>query len=1109
MLSIAQYTDVACLLEFTVCSSIVPLMDPNILLPSKCYASTLTTHKRTILTSDTKEYQKLVLEVARGRRLPKSLAGRLPPSALAWGILCRDAREKQSEQSTKAEDRAHTLELEQTFQHIGQLLILDRFRPMLLPRHISDLYAANLKASCSRQAASEEQSTLKNYSELEVKLGLSRDDVSTRVAHSSTSAVRNESSGVIASTTVDSRLQAQVYQHLLRHGHVQTPKWLVRQVSYLLTRLAGHDLSAVVDVFVPTNGGSVTQVDLSAASLRLGRALAQSFTNRKPSASSSLPGASSSMIASQMAKLLQTEAFPIEANSNSQDLRSSSSLSPSSSPSHSQFRHTRRQLAILETLWAVLMQLPTEESTGTSYESGIEDIKLWRDKFRLTIVHGLVPSSSGTQLPVSASGTLEVHSTIRRLGALFSCQSPSTTSSLVKLSQIVRWLVLTPLGQVDCKQHCLPSFPIGQLLRVAASDAEVSGGNVLFSTSKRDAIQAMRWISQVLGNMSRFTVTWHDADDSNSETTCMETDGCSILAVSFIHALAPCHFDISGFQYSRHVTQLTDGEVDAESNAKHFMSAPLERISVNHKAASKTTFDMVSEMTRRAEILVEDVLSNSRGGGQGTSACNSSGTSSRAWTSGVSCRLFQWCLRHYLATLSNKASQHGTLLHEAQYCYEAASFSSETFRLVSMVLLPLLCEKCDPAALLLGDDTGTTDAPTSSTQTGNPSKNGTNQILTMIRLVLICTAERFVQLREVEERHNDNLENSREGASNVSELDPSKSIVDPDIHMRNASQILLRMFFGGGSDADAPARQPRSPHTHRQNGRSLSGETADVLHGDDDEDVDMLLTMSSLVLSLLITVLEIGSSRRPKNEEEMIQSFHPILRTLAKWTQVPSQVGAATSTLNKSQSSSTACAGLADMSSYCMALIASRQAESSTEPDANNKNDNRSEATGQLMSRSNKWEEAIASSRHDLQSTQAPIRARGMVSLGKLARGHLGDADTSFKPPSKLIEEIGNPASPTSTGSSTDQPHRSRALEILELATKALLDAESYVFLAVSITSFECFSFVYLASKLPTLRTILFIHPGYPSRCCCWGPTSKGTYSHSGSCCWHRNTENK
>ena len=59
MLSIQQYTDIACVLEFVVCTCIVSKIQPHILL---------NLHDRI-------KYQ-----------LPKSLAGRIPKSALLWRL---------------------------------------------------------------------------------------------------------------------------------------------------------------------------------------------------------------------------------------------------------------------------------------------------------------------------------------------------------------------------------------------------------------------------------------------------------------------------------------------------------------------------------------------------------------------------------------------------------------------------------------------------------------------------------------------------------------------------------------------------------------------------------------------------------------------------------------------------------------------------------------------------------------------------------------------------------------------------------------------------------------------------------------------------------------
>ena len=1054
MLSIAHYTDIACLLEFTVCTSILPWMDPNILLSSKCYSNIPNMNNSSTLPSDTERYQEFVLEVTRGRRLPKSLAGRLPKNALAWGIIFRENIGKQQQKLSDTNCLSSSIELDQAFQHMGELLMLDRFRPMLLPRHIADLYAARLKAANTfSQLPSNQRNEFMQIRKLHIQLGLSINWESdgltstTRTSERSTTTTCIESAEMALPAGVESQMQAQAYQHLLRHGHIQTPKWLVQQVSRLLTQLASRDLSAVVDVFVPTHSSGLTHIDTSAASQRLGRALAQTYTLRAPQLSADRSDSLKiqAMLANQMAKLLETEAFPFVETSMRQESPSSTSTLPSTAKDHSMHRHTLRQLAILETIWATLMQLPASAPCRSSELDSNDHTNVWQNQIRPSFVHGILPPNTRKQVSSSPSDSLNIHLTIRRLGALFSCQSPSTKASPGKFAQICRWLLLAPLSPRDRDSQYLPSFPIGQLLRVASSDSTNCGGNVLFSASKHDAIQALRSMCHAFGSISQFAFTWRDASETSSgavnyETKCVKADGCSLFAMSVIYALAPCQFDNFGYRYYRHVT--------SEEDSKHQESPILENISVLQQSATISTSDVVADITKRAEIFVDSILLNGRG-------CQNHSTASAL---GLSCRLFQWCLRIFLSTLSTttESNRQRTPSPDTQHNFQAMAYTDESFRLVSMVLLPLLCEKCDPTELLLVNDTHSINSQ--APQEGSPISSNNNEVLGMVRLVLSCTAERFVALQEVVEHSNTRRTPLDDSVSlRGAEVDPtSNSLLDLDASMLNAAQIMRHIF-----DAAAPNGEPTTPGSssldiHDQQGGKIVEGSGGLVHDGSGEDDDLLLTISSLVLSLLITVLELGSSRRPENEEKMIQSFHPILKSLAEWTQAPSLTNAPASTgTSKSQSWLTACAGLADMSSYCMALIASRCSEPTPETIQKGENgDNHSNEIGSsrsLFGNGNKWEEALACSRDDLESPHPPIRARGMVSLGKLARGYLAEADTPhLKQSPKLIEEIDDRASLTRPRVKTGSNQSSGSLEILRLSTKALLDPESYVFLAVS-----------------------------------------------------------
>jgi hypothetical protein len=189
ILSLRNYTDVACATEFAVILGILPHLEPNVLLA----------------LPDRLRYS-----------LPKSLAGRLPRRLLL-------------QSNVVVELDSRVTELDAVARAIGNMISLDRFQPMLLPRHVADLYAALLQAN-----------------------------------HESPTTTR----GLpwLFQSTVPTLLQAKTFQTLLLFG-TKGPLWLRQAVSIYLTDLAVQDLSAIVQVFV------MPDINSSAAGIRLAKTL--------------------------------------------------------------------------------------------------------------------------------------------------------------------------------------------------------------------------------------------------------------------------------------------------------------------------------------------------------------------------------------------------------------------------------------------------------------------------------------------------------------------------------------------------------------------------------------------------------------------------------------------------------------------------------------------------------------------------------------------------------------------------------------------------------------------------------------------------------------------
>jgi hypothetical protein len=215
MLSIQNYTDVACLLELLACTSILPLLDVNILT---------------------------TVEERVGFFLPKAMKGRIPRKSLLWG----NAQPRSNDPSSRY------CELGDTLAVAGNLMLLDRFR-MLLPRHLTDLYAAVFQMEHSKE-----------------KSGASRSPENSSFQTFCSRTLPGYSYGGKSDggVVVESLLQARAYQTLLSRG-MKAPVWLRQRVSKLLADLACNDLDAIVQVFV--NPALVE--DRSSATLRLVQAL--------------------------------------------------------------------------------------------------------------------------------------------------------------------------------------------------------------------------------------------------------------------------------------------------------------------------------------------------------------------------------------------------------------------------------------------------------------------------------------------------------------------------------------------------------------------------------------------------------------------------------------------------------------------------------------------------------------------------------------------------------------------------------------------------------------------------------------------------------------------
>lgn len=865
MLSLRNYTDVACLLEFLVCGTILPHLEPHIL-------ATIQDRLR--------------------HQLPRTLAGRIPKACLL--LWCETV-----DLATAGGDGCDTSAvLYESAVTIANLVLLDRFRPMLLPRHLPDIYAALFQAEHLQQTRQQRQKQSQQQAQ-GAGYDVHADDASLAQRQPQKAALYLVL-GLYPSdsddpASVGPTLQAKAYQTLLVNG-VSSPLWLRRRVSPLLTELASRHLAAILAVFVPLQSHQ-QQAELSSSCRRLARTLLASSTS--PSASTTEP--LQHQLCRQLLGLL-TVAFPVGDGGTIQGSGTDVTLTVGDA------RISPRSMAVIQTAWAVLDLVPT-----SVVESSV--IQVW--------VRGLTATPTESRASPSEGGSRGIHATVRQIGALCAFVPPSIArrdgndrrdpSLPFVLHRLLESGILSQLARVACM---LPS------LVVAASTTTIT------ARARQDAQQTFRWICQAAYTAER------DGENAGEGT----------VVEAFVAALAPSNWDLAGNQYrSRELSSTETSSGNGNTSTSLFLQ--LEDVEIYQESNSQQSSssvnlpDIVERMTQRAQFFVDQIVSvlappppPAPDAGEG-GLQKGMGNGAR----GLPSHVFRMLLRTYLSRSV------GTQVER--------SLTPEVHRgrlqLVAAALLPILCEKCSQEQLLFGEE-----------------DHGVGLMILMREILshaLSTTIDATSDTRSVGMKH------SEETSSEEKSLDD---------------------FL------------------------ALDGETLE----------QTMSSLTSIVMSMLIAVLELGSQTRSKEEEDILQSFLPIMEELASQQsgnqRLPADEGAA----------------MADMASYGAALIASRRALSSHDG-AN------STSTTIPPSRGQKLRVVLEEAEKDIASSQPAIRARGMVSLGRLARGFAGALPNEKSPP--IIQELNESGEVVENDEMT-----ALILEILRLAIVALSDKESYVYLA-------------------------------------------------------------
>lgn len=857
MLSLQHYTDIACLVELTICSSVLPVLPDNVLTP---------VHERVRF------------------QLPKALKGRIPVSSLLWAS-------KQPpllpEISPTVTNKIATSELRVVVSVVGRLLLLDRFRPMLLPRHMPDLFAAILFSDELQNRLPPEpnvafsDSSLSSYRVVNERLM----GTGSRTGDATLVDGGGDSGG-----TVDPHWQAQTYQTLLRKGR-DAPVWLRTAVSKLLSAAATRDLGAIVTVFVH----EAAEQDQTAAALRLATALVpatMTFENDHGSFNDQYLHA----ICDQLLEILDFI------------LLDGRLLTVQTAQSGTTETRLRPQHATnIQTVWAVLDRIPERVLDGYFYQIIITND--W-----------ILKESTGSVHTECISG---IHRIVRRFGILLSVL-PKTAAG-VCISKICRLffkpLELPKMGTSNSKACASDlSFQI-TLLRAIVQLASTSC--VLKSIVKDDALLTLRlFVDAMLETSFR--------GESGSNDAAETASGIDVLAVALVYVLAPCNWDVGCF-----VCVLDD---EQNGGMCDYEPVRLRSAVVDEDSALAR---IVEGVEQRATLVILNILFD-RKVSKSSIKNHQDGAISYDKEKLVSL-IFRILLIAYFSSLNDEGMVNSAFVLPKLMCDAA-------FQLVPLVSLPLLCEACSPESLLFVD--------------------GDSSIFETIRIILAS-------------------------ASGCTTRDPHVNVVPSGV-----TSPALREFNARVSVAVITVTKG---HTYNL----TQGHSTEV-HRFGSVDNGMLLSLTSIVLSLLVGILELGARRRTLHDEQMLQSFADMLQSLAS-----------ISPCSDSSDTQGTQAQVAEMASYAAALIASRSAPIDADDNEQNKSVQKQQQQFVLAK--------IAQAEHDLMSDQPPLRARGMVTLRKLAN--------SFD--RRDIASL-----------SVEKHADSFLLRILHLSVRALADPESYVYLA-------------------------------------------------------------
>jgi hypothetical protein len=933
LLSLANYTDIASILEFTICTSIIPLLEPYM----------------TFTIQDRVKYT-----------LPKSLQGRLRKQSLFWGhdvFHVNKKLEQQQNQNQKEPCTTKILQVKkalvkiQNAQHelsivchaICQIIVLDRFRPMLLPRHVTDVYAIlfqlerlydleirftqmlkdsgsddNDNDDATSNSNSNSNSNSKSSNDNECRMNWirhmflgngqihSQQSITTTTTTTTTIMKRQHDTFFCNNNNIqpiDLYTQVKSFQSLLLAGK-KTPVWLKVRVGTLLTQLAvsgtinseesrcnnnsmnissSKGLLSIIDVFV-VDASSLPTEDITGASLRLANVLCTQRDGDTTSCDTS--ETMNNYYVTLLNHFLQLlDDLQLEEQEKNSHYNSQYTIMK-----QQQNEMSKRSVAVIITTWAVLQQLPM----------------LYRDYFCRKVVRGLFPSNDNT----TNAGRSSIKISISRILNLLMYAPPIVKGNQGSnagnaLNHFCNFLLSedeTLRHDLDGQNKAIPSAPgtttpMGQILRISCSQ----GNKTIHCIDVEIATEILKIIV--------YTVCSNDCLEKSNEKTLETCIGTKIL-----QSVAYNSFDLMQYQFLRH-PESTENNVTLE---------------ITDTTDKKDT--LISSMEDRTRFIIDNFMDEKH-------------TQHGDIYKFLPCEMFKVLLLVYFESKPNNMEGYSNRLLP-----QNIGLNLDAFKIVSMMMLPLLCEKCSPASLFMDN------------------LSGSNRVIEIVNLIIRSIAA----------------------------------------------------YFG-------------------------------LKQNDNQFDSDTQLSIGSIVLSLLVAMLELGSEKRSDRDEKELLALLPSLEALSKLTLSSyqySKVGESedieTSKLNVLK------AEISEMASHAMALIFSYSAKVSKVEDVDSSVDITDVAY--II-------KVLSNAEAQLQSDQPPLRARAVVQLRQLARGSLeeilmkGNHESNCLDKSFFIEEIDDDKDTIFKAA----PPTLIVEDMLRVCCMSINDTESYVYLAaiqtiVSIT---------------------------------------------------------